>query len=32
MMATPAVIEEAFILRTKTHLYRLQQNMTTAAR
>ena len=32
MMATPAVIEEAFILRTKTHLYRLQQNVTTAAR
>ena len=32
VMATPAVVREAFILRTKTHLYRLEEGVTAAVR
>jgi outer membrane protein assembly factor BamB len=32
VMATPAIVREAFILRTKTHLYRLEECVTAAVR
>ena len=31
VMATPAVVGEALILRTKTHLYRLEERPSLAA-
>lgn len=31
VMATPAVVENAFILRSKTHLYRIEEKVATVA-